>query len=177
MVQFSKLLSIVAYIDLEIGRKKDFFDKINSDNESVILEPQKERKIEVYKTKVLLVSKQLSKTAGLDSKNWLDESEEDCFDKINTDNESVILELQKERKIEVYKTKVLPVSKQLSEITGLDSKNWSDKSEEDCFDKIRSCFEQKDRQSKVIKWQNSSKFNDCSEGENEKSQIRKKHDR
>ena len=68
---------------------------------------------------------------------------------------------------------MLPVSKQLSEITGLDSKNWSDKSEEDCFDKIRSCFEQKDRQSKVIKWQNSSQFNDCSEGENENSQITK----
>ena len=69
---------------------------------------------------------------------------------------------------------MLPVSKQLSEITDLDSKNWSDKSEEDCFDKIRSCLEQKDRQSKVIKWQISSQFNDCSEGENENSQIKKK---
>ena len=136
---------------------------------------------------MLQISKQLSKIAALDSKNWSDESKEDCFDKIkrcvkqidrqakeiNTDNETLVSELPKENKVGVSKTKGLPVLKQLSTVAQLDSKNWSSDSEEDCFKKIKSCFKQTDRQSKVIKWLNSSPFNGCSEDEYENSQIKK----
>ena len=67
---------------------------------------------------------------------------------------------------------MLPVSKQLSEVAPLDSKNWSYESDTESCEEIESCLQQADKQQKSTNSPKNSEIVDCSEGDNEGSQLK-----